>query len=253
AAGDTRAAGERKRGEKLCARHANVRRGGRELFLSRAYIRTALQQPRWQPSRNFRRRGLFGQRLPARYGVRILANEGGDEILLQADLTLRVGYGFGRSLHKLLGLAHIQQRGGAAVGQRFGQLERFAARGQRVLGDAELQIELAHLEICDGDVRDERSDDLLAIPLRGEKVGARRLGCAAVLAPEIRRPGDQRLNLEITERKSRQPLTGKSRTGVDGGELTGARDSHLRLRLENAAGGDLHVVVILQTGSNQIL
>ena len=36
-------------------------------------------------------------------------------------------------------------------------------------------------------------------------------------------------------------------------KLVGARDSELRLRLENARGGDSHVVVLLQRRANQLL
>src|SRR5581483_2756207 len=131
--------------------------------------------------------------------------------------------------------------------------QRFPPRRQRVLRNRQFQVEFTHLEIRNRDVRHQRADHLLPVPLRGEKICSRRLRSAPVSPPKIHIPGKQGLQLEIAESESRQPLRCKSRPGGYSRKLVRPRHANLSLRLQNTARGNLYIVIVLQPSSNQVL
>ena len=143
--------------------------------------------------------------------------------------------------------------------QRLGQIQRILPRGQRAFGDFELPIQLAKLEVGTRHVGDQSGNHCALRPLIRKQSGARGFRCAAIAAPEVHIPRSACRNFSECNfiRGDRTDCGVAHATDVAAasqrGELVGASDAQLRLRLQNTGGRDAHVVIIFQRGTNQAL
>ena len=78
--------------------------------------------------RGFGRLALFGQNLTSWDGARILSEEDAQEIFLLLDLLFQSRDFCARGKNQLFRLAHVQQRGRAAIRKNLRQPQRFLPR-----------------------------------------------------------------------------------------------------------------------------
>ena len=96
---------------------------------------------------------LGGQFQSARYIAGIFAEQDADQIFLLLRFVFRCWRnGGGRGVDELFGLAHIEQRSAAVVGQQLREPQRILIGGERLPRDLNLQILLAQGEVRGGDV-----------------------------------------------------------------------------------------------------
>ncbi len=139
-------------------------------------------------------------------------------------------------------------RPGAASAARM-----LPARGERALGDLEAPIEGLELEVAAHHVADQGVTHRVAARFAGEELGARGLGGAPVLAPEIDLPREAQHQAVVVageelrgnrhrahRRGARAPFRGLH---AHRGELVRARDGELRPRLLDTLGGGAQVAV----------
>ena len=134
-----------------------------------------------------------------------------------------------------------------------------SSRDERPARDVELEVERAEIEVRAGDLTHQRRHHRAASPFAADELRARRFGGPPVSAPEIQLPRHRPLQLhraDVSRGKSqRRRWTLAEDACVCGHRrpLIRAGDSELRLRFENAHGGQPHVVVLLQRQTNQRL
>src|ERR1700678_3335064 len=128
---------------------------------------------------------LFRELAAAIHWSRISAQQNIDEIFVLLNLPFDIWYRFGGGIHKLLGLPHVDERSRTILLEGLFELQRILARRQRLLGDFQLEIESAELEVCGCDVRDNGVDDGATAPFAGEQIRARRFRGPTIFTPEI--------------------------------------------------------------------
>ena len=95
-------------------RHANFCVCGDEQLLGALDVGPSLDQRRRQSRGNVRRARLLGQRPTPRHPGGQLAEQDADEVLLLLDQPLERGNLAGGGVDELLGLTHVEHRGGPA-------------------------------------------------------------------------------------------------------------------------------------------
>src|SRR5438105_3406927 len=252
------AGGQRNRGKERrpCDADACVR--GDEPRLLQLDVGPPLQESRRKPRRDDGIVRLLGQFPPARDRSGIPGEQDADEVLLLLAAALDVDDGLRGIVDELLGLADIQEGDRPLALLQLDELEGLLPRGECPLGNLELEIERQQLVIPAGDAGDEAGDHRLAVPLGGEQIGARRLGGATELAPEIELPGSRYAALEEIgvdrrrEARRRDPLASGREGERHRGKLIGPGDPQLGAGLLDARRRDQDVLVLRQRGANQI-
>src|SRR5262249_56008150 len=116
-------------------------------------------------------------------------------VVVGEDAGGEVGDGRRRGGQGRAGAGGFEARGGAGFQAAMEQVVGLLERRDRALGDLQLQVELAELEVARGDVRDEREQHAAARLLGGQDLCARRLVQAPDAAPQIDLPGDAEVDV----------------------------------------------------------
>jgi len=241
------------------ASHADLGVGGDELEFSGANIRTTLEESRGKARGNYRSVGLVGEREGAGDWGGITADQDADGVFLLLDEAFEVGYFFGSGVNQLFGLANVEKRGGATIGERGGEAEGFATSLERIAGNFELKIVGAQSEIGSGDVGDEGDDDCAARPFGRQELSAGGRRGVAVLAPEIEVPSSGDGELTCGDFSGRNTESARGARGAKSGATKDRRIlirphyAELGLGLEDARCRDLKIVVIFQRGQDERL
>ena len=182
-------------------------------------------------------------------------------------LLLKLRNAFRRAVHQLLGLAQVEHRGNTVMLAVPGQGERLPARFQRAFGDLQFGVQFEQLKIIGRHLADDRGDDRLSVPVGIEQVGARGLGRAAQLSPEIEFErqqietgfspiailvGDERCGqreLSIPRQPCDLDVAGGSRLR----KLVGARNTKVRAGLIDPRDRIAEIVILHQSDLDQPL
>ena len=160
-----------------------------------------------------------------------------------------------------LGLVRVHQRHHAAFLAESHEPQGVLSEADGPLGDLEVEIERAELEIGDGHGGDEVAENDVTGFIAREQLGAGRLRRPSPPAPEVEleREVDGALReervLQGEERRSVafRGLEGRLGGALDDGELVRAGDHDLGLGVQDAAHGEPEVVVLCQGRSDQPL
>ena len=88
--------------------------------------------------------------------ARVSAHQHAELVLRLGDLPLQLCDARGRAGHLRFELPHIQLGDESLIEPPAGEPERLPVRGERPLGDLQLEVQLAELEVGGGDVADQR-------------------------------------------------------------------------------------------------
>ena len=190
------------RGQPIGDRDSHSLAGPDDALLRRQYVRAPLEQLRRYPERDLRRHGCIGQGRSPGNRARRPPEEDADLVLLDRDLQLRFGNCGPGDGEVGAGLVHFQIGSDAPPGARFEQIERpLPGLGVR-LGDLQLEVEGAQLQVSLGHAGNEREHDGPAAVLGGEEVRHRRVARVADAAPEVQLP-EQIRGSGVTPRRLR--------------------------------------------------
>ena len=149
----------------------------------------------------------------------------------------------------------------------LGQCERLPARFQCAFGGLQFGVQFEQLKIIGRHLANDRGDDRLSVPVGIEQVGARGLGRAAQLSPEIELErqeiesglspiavlvGDERRRqreLSIPRQPCDLDVTGGSRLR----KLVGAGNAKVRACLVDPRDGIAEIVILHQSDLDQTL
>ncbi len=138
------------------------------------------------------------------------------------DVPLGAGDLCRGGIQELLGLVHVQPRGGAPVVTQLDEFEIVRGDIARAARDIEFQIRLAQSEVPAGDVADQRHDDTAPAFFGRQILRPSRFLQTAHPAPEVQFPGERRPRLRVAdiERGARRhPRIGSDRRWPRGREL----------------------------------
>ena len=138
-----------------------------------------------EPSGNLRRQGLRRERQAAANVARRQGQQEADLVFLLRDQAFHVRNACGRRVEQVFGLPDVKPRGHPLLLAGARQSQGFLARGERALGDLQIEVQLTQLEVGAGDVRHQGYQDSPPSPLGGEQLSTGGLGLAAQPAPEI--------------------------------------------------------------------
>ena len=241
-------------------RHADAGGGGRELVLGLADVRPALEQRRRHPGRHLRQRELLHQRKAARHLLGRAADQHADRVLRLLDLALGLHHRLGGLRHEDLRLADVDHAGDTAGLAHLHDLQVLLACLERALGDLQLVVERAEVEVRGRHVGHQGAEDEAPRVHRGQQVGARRFGGSPETAPEIDlerqvEAGDRaELILGLEERALTLDIrVVDAARVVELGKLERSRDGHLRARLEDSRGGHVQVVILEERFLDQLV
>ena len=243
---------------------------GDESLLGLTDIRPSFQQPRRQSGRHLRRHPLRVEHGGPRDRPWITSEQDAETILGLRDPTLDVGDRRRGGRELLLRAMHIELRGQAILVAPPYELERRLPRGERAAVDVRLAIELEKIEVCLGDVVDQRGQNGPSVLRAGEEVGPGRLGRAPKSTPQIQlerqinpraievllrvqaaTPGER---VDRIERKalSRKSLVRVASLRIDLRELRGARHGKLCPRFGHPSDRQPQIFVFFQRGRDQV-
>ena len=137
------------------------------------------------PGRHLRQRELLEQRTAARHRLGRAADQHADRVLRLLDLALGLHHRLGGLRHEDLRLADVDHAGDTARLAHLHELQVLLARLERALGDLQLVVERAEVEVRGRHVGHQGAEDEAPRVHRGQQVGARRFGGSPETAPEI--------------------------------------------------------------------
>ncbi len=232
--------------------------GGDQVLFGAPDVRPALQQFGRQAGRDGRQQQLIDV-LAADDRAGVAAEQHAQAVLLLGDGLFQRRNAGQRLFVLRFVLAQLEQRDDPAFETQLEQLIRLAAALRRRLGDLQLAVQVAQVDVGARNAADQRQDDAVAALLAGQQLRIRRLGLAADTAPDVDFPtGVEDGAVAVIGRWLRGPgrnvpLAAYLVTGADLREESGADEAVFPGKFVDARRGNHQILVLAQRRIDQIV